>query len=221
MANLTKKRGKMTKSIIARLRSREHGDAGTPFRRDDERGSVLILALIFLVVISMTIGALASWTMNDLNNTTAFTSARATHYSASSVTNVAIQSIRYATLLPSNQTQNVATALGECWAPAAGGPPAVSQLTTNNVTVAVWCSTVENLKSAQTRVVDLYACVSTLSGSSSPSTVTATATACQSAPLLHVQVTFDDYPPGGGSLLVSQCSTWCGEGITLDTWSWA
>jgi hypothetical protein len=191
----------------------------------DEQGSILILAMIFLVVIGMTIASLANWTMNDLDNTNSFVNARATTYSATSVANVAVQSMRYKPCdgVVCGANTPPSTALGECWVPAAGGPAGVSQLTTDGVTIAIWCSTAENLNSAATRVVDLYACVSTLTSASSPSTISAAETACgpTGRSRLHVQVTFDDYPQGGGSLLTVQCSTLCGGSTILDTWTWA
>jgi hypothetical protein len=197
-----------------RARRSESGAAG------DESGSILILGMIFLVVISITIASLANWTMNDLNNTTAFTNARATTYSATSAANVAVQSIRYHPCdgVVCSANTSPATTLGECWVPASGGPSGVSQLTTDAITVAIWCSTAENLKSSSTRVVDLYACVSTLTSGSS--TINAAASACEASPRLHVQVTFDDYPFGGGQPLTVQCTTLCGGSTLLDTWTW-
>lgn len=185
----------------------------------DERGSSLILALVFILVVSATLLSLASWVTNDLNNSTSFNTARASHYAATSVTNVAVNSIRYATLLPNGQAQGVPTPLGRCWAPL--GNLTFSQLTTDGVTVAAWCQTTENLVNAKTRVVDVYSCVSTLTPASTTSQIAAAASQCQQSPYLAVQVTFDDYPPGGASPLTTQCSTWCGQGITLDKWRWA
>ena len=46
-----------------RRRSARHGDD------ERESGAVLILALVYIIVISTIVGALAQWTMNDLNNT--------------------------------------------------------------------------------------------------------------------------------------------------------
>ncbi len=83
--------------------------------------------------------SLAGSVTNDLNNSTTFTNARAAHYSAFSVTNAGVNSIHYATLLTNGQTQNVETPLGVCWTPA--GNYAFSQLTTDGVTVADWCTT--------------------------------------------------------------------------------
>jgi hypothetical protein len=185
----------------------------------DERGSILILALVFITAVSLVLLALASWTTNDLTNSTNFANARNANYAASGTTTVAINSIRYATLLSAGQAQNTATALSYCWQPSAS--PAVSQLTTDGVTIAVWCSTVEDLASASTRVVSFYACKSTLTASSSASTISAAATACAASPLLYAQVTYDDYPPGGSTPLTTQCSTWCGQGTTLNSWKWA
>lgn len=208
---------KRAQTAWARQKARQN-EAGAG---GDERGSILILGMIFLIVISMTIASLANWTMNDLNNTTTFTNARATTYAATSVANVAVQSIRYA-IDPTGVTltQNVATPLGECWVPASGGPTGVSQLTTDGITVAIWCSTVENLNSPATRVVDFYACVSTLTAASTAGEISTAASDCEANPRLHVEVTFDDYPPGGSSPLTTQCSTWCGDGTSLDTWVW-
>jgi hypothetical protein len=189
------------------------------------RGSVLILSLIFLIAISVVIGALATWTMNDLNNTTNFNNSRAMQYSASSAVNVAMQSIRYFPcdgIICAAGTPP-ATALGECWVPTGGltFSQLVTEASPNNVAVAVWCSTTENLSSANTRVVSLYACPSTLSGTSPSGTISAAAAACAASPTLYAQVTFDDYPPNGSPLLTSQCATPnCGEGVTLNTWKW-
>ena len=82
MANSIVKRSGMRSKLLAvwahqKARRSECGPGG------DEQGSMLILGMVFLVVISMTIASLANWTMNDLTNTRAFTSAQAT---SSSVT---------------------------------------------------------------------------------------------------------------------------------------
>jgi hypothetical protein len=179
-----------------------------------ERGAVLILALIYIVSISVIVGALTTWALNDLNNTKAFHSASALDYAATSAVEVAVQSIRYAPLY----SETMSPSLGYCWTPAAGY---VSQLTVNNDTVAVWCSTVESLASAQTRVVTFYACKSTLTSSSSSPTVLAAAVACSgpNSDILTAKVTFDDYPPGGSAPLISTCTQACGQSATTDKWS--
>lgn len=176
----------------------------------------MILAMIYIVAISLVVGALASWAMNDLNNTTKFQSASSLDYAVSSAVQVAIQSIRYTPLMG----QTASPQLGECWTPASGY---VSQLAVNNDTVAVWCMTVQNLASAATRVVTFYACTSTLTSSSTSSAVSAAGAACAGpqGDLLTAVVTFDDYPPGGGPPLSTTCSAGqCGQGATTDQWTW-
>ncbi len=59
-----------------------------------DTGSVLILALVFVIAVSLIVVALADWATNSLNDSTKFASASNLHYAASSVTDLAIQSIR-------------------------------------------------------------------------------------------------------------------------------
>lgn len=185
----------------------------------DEVGAVLILAMAYIVTVSLIVMTLSSWATNDLHNTTSFNSTSSLHTAAGSVTNTAIESIRYATLLSNGQAQNVATPLSYCWQPTSGF---VSQLTIDQATVAVWCTSVENLNSAATRVVTFYACQSTLTSSSSSSVVAAAGAACSqpNASILTAVVTYDDYPPGSSPALTQQCSLYCGEGATLTSWVW-
>jgi hypothetical protein len=184
----------------------------------------LILALIYIVVISLTVGALASWATNDLNNTNNFQSASSLHFALTAGVDAAIQSIR-TTPLPTNPTlpSTGATALGltDCWTPTAN--PLVSQLKTDGYTIEITCSTVENLTSASTRVVTFSACISRVNASSTPAAVTAARIACQSSPLLAAEVSFDDYPTGGSVALTQQCNQGngeCGFTETLDSWIW-
>ncbi|HVA53845.1 MAG TPA: hypothetical protein VNF05_10080 [Acidimicrobiales bacterium] len=176
-------------------------------REHTEVGAVIILALVYIVSISLVVGALADWAMNDLNNTVKFKSVSSLDYAVTSAVQVAVQSIRYTPLM----SQTASPAVGECWTPASGS---VSQLTVNNDTVAVWCTTVQNLASAATRVVTFYACT----GAAAASGV---ACASPNADLLTAVVTFDDYPPGGGAPLSTTCSAGqCGQGATTDQWTW-
>jgi len=208
------------------------GGAVTSDRSGDSRsesGAVLILALAFIVAVALIVGALADWAMNDLNNTTKFQAASELHYALSSVTNTAIQSIRYAPLpstptsaqAPTNGSAGQPTGLGNCWIPAANSP--ASQLLIDTYTVAVWCNTVIDLSQATTRTVTLYACLSSLTYPSTPALILQAQQSCQNSPLLTAVVIFDDYPSGGGLLLTSQCNLTvgqCGEGQTLVSWNW-
>ena len=186
------------------------GRRGAPDR--DETGAVLILALAFILAIGLVVGTLAAWASNSLRNTTQFQSASELHYALSSATNTAVESIRYSPL-PSNPTlaenNGQATPIGECWTPSSGS---ASTLTVDGYSVAVWCTTTIDLAQNTTRVVSLFTCLSTVN-----------AAQCAAAPLLAAQVTYDDYPTGGGVTLTEQCNLEngaCGFGQTLDYWTW-
>ena len=152
--------------------------ASSTSRSRDESGAVLVLALMFLVVVGLIVGAMASWTANSLSNSLNFQRDRTAQYALSSASQVAIQNIRYTPLLGPNQTLN-ASPPSYCW-----GTSSPSQLTFGTNTVDVWCSTVWNPTSASTRVVTVSACLTS---------VTTDAATCAKNPGLQTIVTFDDY----------------------------
>jgi len=195
-----------------------HIQSGRPVR--DEKGAILILALVYIVSIGLIVGALADWATNDLGNTARFNSASALNYAVSSVTEVAIQSIRYTPLLAANQPQGTPTGFGECWTPVF--PSLVSEIVVNNDNVSVWCSTVEELNTSTTRTVTFYACPTTLTGTNANSStlVNAAEASCALKPTLTAVVVFDDYPPGGSTPLKVQCTTFCGVGAITEQWTW-
>lgn len=187
-----------------------------PHARRDQRGAVLILALIYIVAVSVVVGALAYWATNDLNNSTVFLSASQQSYAANAATEAAVQAIGQ-NPEPSHPTSaydgvNPLTGTGYpsspgiCW-----GSSSSSTLTIKGVSLSVWCSTVENLTNSSgpdgTRVVTFYTCLSTASASQ-----------CQQAPLITAVVSFDDYP---GPKLTTQCNLVpeaCGQSATVVSW---
>jgi hypothetical protein len=185
----------------------EVGGRGDP---RGEAGAILILALIYIIVVSLVVAALTTWASSDLNNTTKFNSVSALHYAASSATEVAIQSMRFNPIPQATPTGGVTSAIGECWVPLSGP---TSTLVVDQVSVTVWCTSTENLNSPNTRVVDLYTCLSTVTSSS-----------CQSHSVVAAVVDFNDYPPGGLPTMTVQCNfltpQTCGNGITLASWDW-
>ena len=202
---------------------RNHFSRGRLGGADDEAGAVLILALVYIVAISLIVGALSDWAMNDLNNTTHFNSTSQLHVAVSSITDLAIQNIRY-TPDPSNPNPSPnPTSLGTCWVP--DSAPAVSQWPIDGYNVAVFCSTQMAFASDQTRTVTFYACLSSfISGSTpSPATITTAADNCENTPLLTAVVVFDDYPAQGAPGQTLQCNIGlgqCGEGWKLQSWTW-
>jgi hypothetical protein len=176
---------------------------------------VLILALIYLVSVSVIIAALAGWAIDDLDNSSHFTSGFALQNAAGSAMEVAIQHVRYGSepLVKGNQPAAI-SCLGANGTPAsvtfANGPN--SDPTFNTNTMAVWCNTDWAPTSSATRTVTFWACQSPVGGT--------TASACQANPILEAVVVFDDYPSSLSAPIDGQCNVWCGSGMAVNTWDW-
>ncbi len=188
-------------------------------RGRDEAGAVLVLALLFLVVIGLIVGGLASWTANSLTDTLTFQQSRSAQYALTSASQVAIQSMRYSPLLftagppQSFQTLN-ANPPSYCWGssgdPTYGGSTFSTQ---GNPNVNVYCSTVWNPTSAATRVVTISACLQ----SNLPQNPSTAPGVCAANPGLQTIVTFDDYSANTPAVSSAICSATCGNGMTIDS----
>ncbi len=184
--------------------------------RHDEQGAILILALVYIIVVSAMVASLTSWASNDLNNSTKFQSVNELHYALSSAMNTALESERYSpipTTPTASQYGGVATTLGQCWQPANGAAYQIPETgTLDGYVVSVWCTTQINLASSTTRTMTAYACLSTVS-----------ATSCMATPGLVAVVQYDDYPTPAGPQLSEQCNLEtgeCGYSETLESWTW-
>jgi hypothetical protein len=199
------------------LGRRHHG------RRDgqDERGAILILALVYIIVIGVVVAALTTWASGDLNNTGKFNDARNMDYSLSSAVEVAISDIRYTPVVGSNN----ATPPVACWGSTAYANATNPTYTTYSTyelpnsthNIAIWCSTRSVPLSAVTRTVTLSACSAPSTSTIATAWATATeiqaaATACDGSPDLQALVSFDDY---NGSKTVP------GYGASLADWEWS
>lgn len=180
-----------------------------------ERGSILVLALIYLVVASLTVLTLASLATTSLSTSTTFLSVSQMQSAARSTTNLAIANIRYTPLLGTNQTLN-ASPPSYCWGsgPTSSEPFSFQNGSASNVTsitMTAWCTTTWAPTSSQTRVVVIDACPA------SQNVFT-----CESNPYLQTQVTFDDYPLGvHGGAVTTACNVYCGQGVTIDSSNWS
>ena len=197
----------------------------------DESGAVLILALVFLVTVSVIVGALTDWVSNDLMNSTSFTATQGLNSAATNAVTLGVQSIRYNPLLYTtvNGTNTPVTLNASppsyCWGTGASqytDPNPVGGVLYN---MNVYCSTVWNPKSASTRKVTVSACripAQDVPGSAAYKASWAAAQAsCAATPLLQAIVTFDDYPPTGVSgSSQNQCVTYCGSTMTVNSWNW-
>ncbi len=178
-----------------------------------ERGASLILALVFIVVVSVIVGAVSTLAINNLNNTTHFNSATALDYATSSVANLAIQGVRYA-------PQTTDGVPGPCWNASSS---AISQETFNNETVAIWCTSVHHAGSSQSRDVTMIACASTPGAASDTQAQSNAAEGvCASNPVLTLVEAYDDYSASGTDNCVgAQASpSTCGFGASTLVWKW-
>ena len=173
----------------------------------DESGSVLVLALIFLVVVSVIVVSLLSWLGNSLSATTTVGKQRSLEGAATNAVNLAIQNTR-----TTFAAQLVNSTPSACWY--SGVTPQQPQPDpSSNIDVDVWCSMFWQPSSTNTRQITYSACLSTVS-----------AAQCGATPLLQAVVTFDDYT----TPLVSPAPTpvpcnvtgLCGQGMTLNSWQW-
>lgn len=184
-------------------------------RADDESGALLILALVFILVISVIAGALTRWVTNDLNNTNKFDSALSIETAANNAVELALQNVRYNF---ASQTLN-AVPPQPCWTTS----PSVSQVTFDAQTVSVWCTTNWSPLSSNTRVVTFYVCQSNFSGTPTLGDMNTAATACALNPLLQAVIAFDDFP---NTISASNCppnsggsSSTCGTTLTVQSWA--
>ena len=180
----------------------------------DEDGAVLILALVFLVSVSLIVIGLLTWVGTSLSATTTFGQSRTLEDAATSAVNLAIQNSRFTF---ASQMTN-ASPPSACWyANNVAQQPQVLQ----GYSIDVWCSMVWQSSSAATRTITYSACPT--GGTGSPTQTTDPAT-CASKPLLQAVMTYDDYAPG---LIVPSPSPvpcnetgLCGQTITQDSWQW-
>ena len=180
----------------------------------DEAGAVLILALVFLVAVSLIVVGLLTWVGTSLSATTTFGQSRSLEEAATSAVNLAIQNSRYTF---ASQMTN-ASPPSACWYSnsVAQQPPVLE-----NYSIDVWCSMVWQPSSSDTRTITYSACPT--GGTGSPTQTTDPAT-CASAPLLQVVITYDDYAPGlivpSPSPVPCNKTGLCGQTITQDSWQW-
>ena len=161
----------------------------------DEAGAVLLLALIFLLIGIIVVGALTNALTDDLGNSNTFKLTRTFRYAARDATQVAIQDIRYQPLLSTGQDPNAS-------------PPSYCSGERSRLRVPHFrthhpqrgqhrrpvrdgCLVQHELDSDECRDPgsDLATCLY------NPSDPTAAAV-LRGTPLLQAVVTFDDYPSG-------------------------
>src|SRR5579863_5286718 len=157
------------------LRSTRRWRAG---RAKGEEGASLLLALIFLVVVSVVIISTVGWAGNDIRLTAKFQDAQQFQAAADNASEVAVQYVRFNFL----QASLGASPPAPCWSAA----PTASALTTNGHVVDAWCSTTwthdaGTPPNSLVRTVTIDSCLSSKSAS-----------VCAANPLLQAVVQIGD-----------------------------
>lgn len=163
-----------------------------------ETGASLILALVFLIVVSLIVISIAGLTAADLRLTTSFAAAQSTTAAADGATAVAVQQAR------------------SIFDPLTLNTPAPCNLPQrfNSQSVQSWCDTQWNPGSAATRTVIVSTC---------PDSV-ASGMTCEASPLLQAIVVFDDYPASNSYASCSPqvpgvTNETCGSQMVLQSWA--
>lgn len=184
----------------------EHGDDG----------AVIILALVFLVAVSLIVTGLLTWVGASLHATTNFGAERNTEYNATAAVNLAIQDTRYtfdagASLNGGNSADAFLNN---------PSPVSCAQYPNGSPTMDVYCSMVWQPYSASTRVFTYSVCaVGSPANNSGPD--------CAADPMLQAVVAFYDYSSSNSSISNSppQCvpiqqNGSCGETMSQVSWQW-
>lgn len=156
----------------------------------NEGGAVLILALVFVLIVSVSVLALLSLGGGSLLSTGNLRILRSTEYAADGAVDAAMQATRY--------SYNAYTTSGNCL------PNGARTVTIAGVTVMVNCSGTLNTQSASTRVINFYACL--------------LSTCTSGNNILSAQVTFDDYSHTGSYSCAVSTATTCGTGMMINNW---
>ena len=137
---------------------------------DEEQGAILMLALILMLLVSLTIAGLLQWVNTDLSNSTNFQAGNVNQQSSSGAVNIALQTSRYATWADpftedcSNQTMAPFTDSASGMSSArngtffTNGSSPTSKVATL-VPVQVWCSGTQAANgNATNRDIKIVAC---------------------------------------------------------------
>ncbi|MGD0255653.1 MAG: hypothetical protein ABSB99_08910 [Acidimicrobiales bacterium] len=159
-----------------------------------EDGASLILALVFMVVMSLLLLGLLELTGTALVNTYNLKSQRSLEYAADGAADIAVQNVRYSDNPYSASSTNCL-------------PGSVSSITLNGVSMSVDCTQqAYDPLSGLTREVNFYACTSALCTSSNA--------------VLQAEVTFEDYSSDNTTYHCSPTTglSTCGTGMLIDSW---
>jgi hypothetical protein len=190
--------------------SRRH--VGTSER---DRGTALILALVFLLVVSVVILALSNFAVEAGTNTTNLRTQRSIETAAENAATAAMQNVRTnygATNYETVSSGVVVPPTPKSCLPSGLSPSLVTPYGTDSSALVAWCMGYPYPSSIPTRVVDIFVCGGSVSGS-----------ACvangNSSTILQAEVGINDLVAGSSSTTCPTTSpTQCGLSASITTW---
>jgi hypothetical protein len=181
----------------------------------DESGAVLLLALVFILIVTFSILGLITFGGTGIKDAASLEGQRSLEYAADGATTAAIQAVRYSYYTFSNTTDNPQPQ--ECLPNGASFslPDSAPPMTINGVPMMVDC--IAGLPSSSTpqftRVITFYAC--TASNCSASNAVVAATVDFEDVNANANGVDECSPPPVGGGPFET---TTCGMGETIQTW---
>jgi type II secretory pathway pseudopilin PulG len=187
-------------------------------RQRSEEGATLLLALVFILGVSLVIGGVATLATAGFTTTTNLAQERSLEVDAESAATLAIENERYNYDPNPFSSPSVGTLTPDCMPQAQGGSGPVSY---DGLATYCWGNSFPG--SANSRVVRFYVCPT-----GSAATVTTAGAfpdpGCSpgSAVLLYAAVTYDDLPPNAPPK-ADDCTSepppnTCGIAMTVDAW---
>jgi hypothetical protein len=170
----------------------------------NQEGAILILALVFILLISFSVLGLLTFGGTGITDATSLQGQRALQYAADGAVTASIQSVRYSSNYYNVVNQNPTT---DCL------PNGATSMTLDGDQITVGCTGTLALPVPQqnTRVITFYACLGSATGTASP--------CLYSNAIVAATVDFQDVTSSG----FYDCSDpadslTCGTGMTISSW---
>jgi hypothetical protein len=173
----------------------------------DEDGAILLLALIFVLILSLSIYGLVTFGGIGIKNTVNLKGQQSLEYAADGATEASIQAVRYSNYAWNYPLGNLQ--LVDCLPDGAifAAPSTTPSLTINNTPITVDCIPgPPSPASHVTRVVTFYACPQAVSPCSAANSV------------VFATVDFEDVTPTGSDQCNNTNIMTCGMGEIITSW---
>jgi hypothetical protein len=180
--------------------------------RRDESGAVLLLALIFIIVVTLSIFGLITFGGTGILNATNLQGQRSLEFAADGATTAAIQAVRYSNYAFTTTGVEDCLPDGTVLAPTAPTGSGTKTMVVNQIPISVDCTAATSSPPSGTREINFYACQQTSSSY-------ATTQCLANNSILVAKVSFDDVSSSGlDACSYPPNSATCGSGMTIEGW---